>query len=89
MFAYLTDSVRRGSRRSGLSRLRRLLLKCLPVRRLGAVRTVFLTRRYVLKLPGWWTWAHRGWWWASFLRGVYTENLIRVDDVTESPKLAE
>jgi hypothetical protein len=65
MPAYLTNS----RRRSGLSRLRRVLLKRLPVRKLGAVRTIFLTRQHVFKLPGRWTWGHRGWW-DSFLRGL-------------------
>jgi len=42
----------------------------LPVRKLGAVRTVFLTRRYVFKLPGRWAFVHWRWWWDSFLRGL-------------------
>ncbi len=69
MSAYLTNSIRRGSRRPALSRLRRLLLKRLPVRKLGAVRTVFLTWRHVFKLPGRWTWSDR---WYLLLRRLHS-----------------
>ena len=44
--------------------------RLVPVRRLGAERTVFLTRRHVFKLPGRWTFAHWRWWWPSLLRGL-------------------
>jgi hypothetical protein len=51
-------------------RVRRWWQTQLPARRFGAVRTVFITRRYVFKLPGRWQWQHRRWWWNAFLRGL-------------------
>jgi hypothetical protein len=51
-------------------RLRRALQARLPVRRLGAVRTVILTRHYVFKVPGRWTWTDWAWWWDFLLRGL-------------------
>jgi hypothetical protein len=41
-----------------------------PDRKLGAVRTIFLTRRYVFKLPGRWMFKWWRWWWDAFLRGL-------------------
>ncbi|MGY4624495.1 hypothetical protein [Bradyrhizobium sp. USDA 4486] len=41
-----------------------------PIAKLGAVRTVILTRRHVFKLPGRWTWASWRWWWDFLLRGL-------------------
>jgi hypothetical protein len=56
-----------GVRYGGLwRRLRRML----PVRKLGAVRTVILTRHYVFKIPGRWRWSDRRWWWDFVLRGL-------------------
>jgi hypothetical protein len=52
------------------SQLRRALQSYLPVRRLGAARTIVLTRHHVLKFPGRWTWAGRHWWWDFLLRGL-------------------
>jgi len=42
----------------------------LPLRKLGAVRTVILTRHYVFKIPGRWRWSGRRWWWEFVLRGL-------------------
>src|SRR3954468_19437113 len=51
-------------------RLRRWWPTLLPARRFGAVRTVFITRRYVFKLTGRWQSQHWRWWWDAVLRGL-------------------
>ena len=42
----------------------------LPKRELGSVRTIFIGRRHVFKLPGRWTFRRWRWWWDSLLRGL-------------------
>lgn len=56
--------------RSRANQLRRAIRTALPARKFGAVRTVVLTRHYVFKFPGRWTWAARRWWWRTWLRGL-------------------
>jgi hypothetical protein len=51
-------------------RLRRALRMRCPERRFGSVRTIFLARRRVFKLPGRWMWSDRHWWWDFLLRGL-------------------
>ena len=70
MDGYVAEAIARGHHRSMSGRLRRSLRKNLPLRRFGAFRTVFITRRYVFKLPGRWRWDDRGWWWEFLLRGL-------------------
>jgi hypothetical protein len=70
MPGYIAEVIARAHHRSMSGRLRRSLRKNLPLRRLGAFRTVFITRRYVFKLPGQWRWDGRGWWWEFLLRGL-------------------
>ncbi|RZN33769.1 hypothetical protein [Bradyrhizobium sp. Leo121] len=51
-------------------RPRNALQARLPERRFGSVRTIILTRRYVFKFPGRWTWSGHRWWWDFLLRGL-------------------
>jgi hypothetical protein len=59
----------------------------LPERRLGAVRTVFITRRHVYKLPGLWTFNFFGWWWEAFLHGLLSNMQERTFGAEGWPEL--
>jgi hypothetical protein len=56
-------------------------------RKLGAVRTVFITRRYVFKLPGRWTFRHWRWWWRDLLWGLLSNIQERTDAREGWPEL--
>jgi hypothetical protein len=66
---------------------RRGLARFLPERKRGAERTIFLTRRYVFKLPGRWTVRHWRWWWASLLRGLLSNMQERTFALEGWPQL--
>jgi hypothetical protein len=87
MSGYVAEVIARAHCRSTNGPLRRRLRKRLPLRRLGAFRTVFITRRYVFKLPGRWRWDGRGWWWEFLLRGLLSNMQEREFAAEEWPEL--
>lgn len=56
-------------------------------RKLGAMRTVFITRRYAFKIAGHWTFEHWRWWWRSFLTGLLSNMQERSFAATKWPEL--
>src|SRR5947209_2942513 len=70
MAAHILDALTRRRRKPRQSHSQPRAWINLPIRKFGAVRTVFLTRRYVFKLPGRWAFRHWRWWWDSLLRGL-------------------
>jgi hypothetical protein len=70
MALHIAAATNQRKRRSLREVLRPIARRSLPACKLGAVRTVFITRHYVFKLPGRWILAHWRWWWDSLLRGL-------------------
>jgi hypothetical protein len=86
--ALISLSTTIGRRSAGrLYGLRQWWRTLLPARRFGAVRTVFITRRYVFKLPGRWQWQHWRWWWDAFLRGLLSNMQERTFAAQRWPEL--
>lgn len=56
-------------------------------RKLGATRTVFLTRKRAIKIAGHWTFDHWRWWWPALLTGLLSNMQERNFAATNWPEL--